>query len=33
MHKLKGHTATILQIDWSVDSMLIQSVCNAYELM
>lgn len=33
MHKLKGHTAYITHLDWSLDSRLIQSTCGAYELL
>jgi len=28
-----GHSATVLHIDWSADSKMLQSQCNAYELL
>mmetsp|Transcript_18115 Transcript_18115/g.30937 ORF Transcript_18115/g.30937 Transcript_18115/m.30937 type:complete len:284 (+) Transcript_18115:1298-2149(+) len=31
--KCKAHKATLTCIDWSMDSMYIRSVCNAYELL
>ncbi len=33
MHRLKGHSSTITHLDWSYDSMLLQSTCAAYELL
>ena len=31
--KISGHSSYITHIDWSLDSMLIQSTCGAYELL
>jgi len=31
--RCKGHSATVLHIDWSADSKMLQSQCNAYELL
>ena len=33
LYKLKGHSAYITHVDWSIDSLLIQSTCGAYELL
>lgn len=33
LHKLRGHSSTISHIDWSFDSKLLRSTCNAYELL
>jgi len=31
--RCKGHSSTVSHLDWSVDSKLLQSNCNAYELL
>jgi WD40 repeat protein len=33
LYKLKGHSAYITHLDWSIDSLLLQSTCGAYELL
>ena len=33
LHRCKGHSATVGHIDWSVDSRMLQSQCNAYEVL
>jgi hypothetical protein len=33
MHRLRGHSSTITHLDWSEDSRLLQSTCQAYELV
>ena len=33
LHRLGGHSSYITHIDWSSDSLLLQSTCGAYELL
>jgi WD40 repeat protein len=33
LRKLKGHSSTILHIDFSMDGKLLKSVCQAYEIL
>lgn len=33
LRKLKGHSSTILHIDFSMDGTIIKSVCQAYEIL
>lgn len=33
LHRLRGHSSTITHIDWSYDSKLLRSTCQAYELL
>ena len=33
LHRCKGHSATVSHIDWASDSRMLQSQCNAYELL
>ena len=33
LRKLKGHSSTILHIDFSMDGSIIKSVCQAYEIL
>jgi WD40 repeat protein len=33
LHRLRGHSSAITHIDWSYDSKLLRSTCQAYELL